>query len=254
MSISTLSEQAYRLIRRKLTSGELTAGKQISEPSLAKELGMSRTPVREALRKLEFEGFLEQVPRHGTLVRKLDRQDVDELYEVRELLESHAAAVAALRITPADIEMLEQLCQQMREIADELRKSGQHVLCSSLMQRFLAVDLGFHMLMIRSAGNRRIIKIVADSQLLTRIFTIPRERHDLSVVAGAYRFHRRILRAVKQRNSEAAKHWMSEHIHSGRQRALKAFVMQQSEIESEANRAFWAGLPEDVIDELSLME
>ena len=86
MADPTLSRRAYDHLQQKLISGELRAGSMVSEQSLASEIGMSRTPVREAIRTLEQEGVLEQLPRFGTRVRTLERRDLVELYDLREAM------------------------------------------------------------------------------------------------------------------------------------------------------------------------
>ena len=96
-------ERAYQYLHARIASGALAGGALVSELSLAREMGLSRTPVREAIRQLIMEGLVEQVPRHGTIVRIPERREVAELYEVREALESYAVAQAARRILPADL-------------------------------------------------------------------------------------------------------------------------------------------------------
>ena len=96
MRPTTLRQQAYLRLRERLVSGELRAGMQLSEPDLAKQLGMSRTPVREALRQMENEGLIDYAPRFGAMVRAADRDELAEMYAVREALESYAAAQAAV--------------------------------------------------------------------------------------------------------------------------------------------------------------
>ncbi|RYZ64370.1 MAG: GntR family transcriptional regulator, partial [Proteobacteria bacterium] len=90
----TSRQKAYVFIQRKLLEGEIRAGDLVSELALAAEIGMSRTPIREAIGQLELEGLFDKVPRVGTLVRLPDQRELRELYEVREALESHAASVA----------------------------------------------------------------------------------------------------------------------------------------------------------------
>ena len=101
MRQTTLRQQAYQHLRERILSGELGAGTQLSEPDLAKQLGMSRTPVREALRQMENEGLLDYAPRFGAMVRVPDRDELSDMYAVREALESYAAAEAAAKIKPS---------------------------------------------------------------------------------------------------------------------------------------------------------
>ena len=92
-----MRERAYFLIQQKIVSGELMAGAAISEVSLAKELNSSRTPIREAMGQLVSEGVLEQIPNRGTIVTQFDRQDILELYELREALEVYAVEKVSQR-------------------------------------------------------------------------------------------------------------------------------------------------------------
>src|ERR1700733_14697298 len=91
----SLRERAYLHIQRKIAVGELPAGSRVSELLLARELGISRTPIREALGQLVAEGLLDQTPSQGAEVVRLTRQDIIELYELREALEVHAVGKAA---------------------------------------------------------------------------------------------------------------------------------------------------------------
>jgi DNA-binding GntR family transcriptional regulator len=119
MQPTTLRQRAYRRLRAKFFSGELVAGMTLTENQLAKELGMSRTPIREAIRQMEMEGLLDYAPRYGAVVRSPDARELDEMYSVREALESHAAAAAAQRISPDSLSKLDVLYRNMNEISFE---------------------------------------------------------------------------------------------------------------------------------------
>lgn len=200
---------------------------RISEVLLAKELRMSRTPVREAVQQLDAEGVLEHVPRVGTVVRAPDRQVLIELYEMREALEGFAAAEAVERLASTDLEMLERICRETYKLADALRASGKPAFDEAMQARFLKLDRAFHSVFVYATGNSRIRKTIEDSHLFSRIFGYRRRQHTLAVVARAYRFHRRILRAVKRRDAEAARKLMAEHIRQSRHALLEWFDAQQ---------------------------
>jgi len=121
---SSVREKAYLLIQRKIASGELRAGSAISELALARELGSSRTPIREAIGQLVAEGLLDQTPNRGAVVKKLTRQDIVDLFELREALEVYAVAKAARqapRVT--DIERLQSLADEILPLQEELKRS-----------------------------------------------------------------------------------------------------------------------------------
>lgn len=244
MTAIPLRQQAYEYIHGKILSGDLSAGSQVSEQSLAQEIGISRTPVREAIRQLASEGIVVQVPRFGTIVRSPGRREFVELFQLREALEPYAVSLAALSIGTADLETLDQLCREMRQLAGQLRSSGEPALDPSNMQRFLAADMAFHMLLIQAGGNCRIAKIVADSRAIARIFGAGRQIHDLRVVARAYRYHRRILRAVQRGDGERARRVMAEHIRASMQETLDHF--DRTHADSEQGYTAGITLPDGI--------
>ncbi|MEW4564546.1 GntR family transcriptional regulator [Bremerella sp. JC770] len=245
-------KQAYQYIQQRILSGDLPAGTQISELALAKEIGMSRMPIREAIRQLEVEGLVRQVPRFGTIVHSLDRSEMAELYEVREALESHAAEIVAGQLSSEDKQILSLLCDKILLVGRELQNGDEKSFSPELMQKFLAADMGFHMVILRASGNRRMMKIVSDLRVLSRIFTAKRETHDLKIVIGVYRFHRRILRALSQGHGELARYWMREHIRESRRLALESFDRRQAM--GEARSALPLALPQDLLEEINQIE
>jgi len=190
----SLRQKAYQHIQERILTGRLPAGAALSEVALARQIGVSRTPVREAIGQLVAEGFLEQIPGRGVVVIEPAREDIIELYELREALEVYAVGKAAgRRPQAAEMDMLHAACEEIRAMAEALRSSGRQRLDETEMQRFLATDLKFHMLLLRVAGNRRITKVVADTRLLTRIFSYRREGHDAPQLDRISQYHRDVL-------------------------------------------------------------
>jgi DNA-binding GntR family transcriptional regulator len=223
-ALQSRKDKAYRYIRGRILSGILPGGEVLSELSLSKEIGISRTPVREAMSQLTAEGLLEQVAGRGTVVKRSTRADVLELFELREALEVYAVAKVATQSLPADdVDRLEALCSELQSIANQLEQSGERRLITSQMEHFLTVDLHFHLLLIRAAGNRRIVKVVHDTQLMIRIFAIRREGHDLAQLRSIVAYHKEILDAVRQGDVPRAVRACSEHICASRQERLDAF-------------------------------
>lgn len=244
--IDTLSDRAYQHIQRKLLAGDWTAGDVLSELTVAKEMGISRTPVREAFRMLEQEGVLEQVPRFGTRVKALDRKDLVELYELREALEPFAVAQAAGRLNENDADTLDALCKEMKAVAEELKKKGRSVPDGAMMKRLMSADMAYHQLLIRAAGNRRMMKIVADSRLLARIFATPRQEHHLGVIEETHRYHEQILDAVLTGKAEIARKLMAAHIRASMKEALEHYDQQKAASDADSMPL---GLPQDVMSE-----
>jgi DNA-binding GntR family transcriptional regulator len=190
---------------------------------LAEMLGISRTPVREALQQLEVEGLVERNPRRRTVVREPDRQDILDLFELREAVECFAVALAAKRRNSADLDRLEFLCREMKRPADELQRVGAKALTEAKLRRLLAADMGFHLLLIQAAGNRHIMKIVADSHVLSRLFGAPRQEHGLKEVSENYQVHRAIFNAVKNSDPVRAHELMTAHLHDTLNQALEYY-------------------------------
>ena len=216
--------KAYLLIQRKIASGELRAGTLISEMAVAKELGSSRTPVREAVGQLLSEGLLELSRGGGIVVTQLTRQGIIDLYELREALEVFAVGRAARNpLRPSDRERLESLIGETKVLLGELKTAGKRELDAEQMRRFTVSDLGFHALLIRMAANLRILKVVNDTRLMIRIFGIQRSGHKYDELEHIYRHHREILDAVIDQNGELAQKLLSEHIQASARERLEEF-------------------------------
>ncbi len=223
-----LSQLAYEHIQQKLLDESLQAGTRISETKLAQELGISRTPVREAIRRLQSEGLLYQVPSSGTFLAQPDRSQLIEAYEVREALECMAVVKATRRMTPKERAELKTLCDKMHDAVVTMRDTKAEVLDGEPLRQFLTADLAFHLLLLRAAGNQLAMKIVADSHVRNRVFGYRSHRRGLHHVAWVWLVHARIARAVLRRDAQAARHWMRRHIRTSLRDALAAFDEQMA--------------------------
>jgi DNA-binding GntR family transcriptional regulator len=248
-SADRLRDRAYAWLQGRMLSGALPPGSRVSEGALAAEIGISRTPVREAVQRMAHEGILEAVPRVGTVVREPGRREIEELYELREALEGYAVEQAAARARREDLEALQRLLDEIGAVAGELRRSGKRALEGALLRRFLAADLGFHLRLLEAAGNRRIVKAAAESRVLGGIFGTRRQEHTADVVAEAWRFHRRILSAVRRSDGRLARSLATAHIRTSKREAL-------DHLERRASRAGGgtAGIPEELRRELERIE
>ena len=120
----SLAEQAYRHIRSKLSNGTFVPGEQLVNRVLATEIGVSVIPVREAINRLATEGLVEHVPGSGAFVRQADGQQLNDLYVLRDAVESCAAGEAAANITVFQLEALESILDEARKIAKEPTKKN----------------------------------------------------------------------------------------------------------------------------------
>ncbi len=248
-----LKQRAYEQIRGELLTGKLKPGAVLLPEALAKEFGMSRTPVREALNQLQDEGMVRSVPRLGTVVRDWDRKDLEELFDLREMLEAGAVARAAPLISDAEIEKLRKLCQQYLTLARQLREAGVTTTSSPIADKLNILDVAFHMKLLESSGNGRLRKIVSDLHLMTQVFGRQAQLPGVSLlsrVAHSWRDHCRIVRALTQRSAAEADYWTSKHIAWARRYHLAAFEWQQRHRISESDN----GWPQHVLELIGQLE
>jgi DNA-binding GntR family transcriptional regulator len=154
-----LFEAADGLIRKLIFSRELKPGERIDEQALARDFGISRTPLREALKVLHNEGLVKLVPRRGCFVAKLSEQDVDEIYDTIGLLEGACAARAAQVATPADIARLQRLTQRMAQMAAE-----------GNFKRYFDANLATHEAVLDVAGNRWQKNVIQYLRSMCRLY------------------------------------------------------------------------------------
>jgi DNA-binding GntR family transcriptional regulator len=218
---------AHRHILAQVAEGQLPTGAALSEVLLAEQLGVSRTPVREAIGQLVAEGILQKTNR-GAVVVEPTRQDIIELYELREAVEVYAVGkVASGRLSSRLLETLDSLVEEARIFAVELEQSGEPVLTGETMQRFINCDLRFHMLLLQAGGNQRMLKILDSTRLLLRVFTLRRQHHTAKLLHEIYHFHRRILDAVSSRQIEEAMRLLGEHIRLSLDERLAEFAVPE---------------------------
>ena len=222
----TLKQHAYQVIREKLLNGEFDPGGRLSDDALARELGISRSPVREAISQLSTEGLVTHRPRSGAYVREPTPDELRELYEIREALEAKAAGMAAERMDENQVAELQQLCDQMRKLAVRCRKRKDRIADASLTDQFLANDLEFHLAILRGAQNQRMLQMVHDFKLMTRVFGNVSVVHNLEIIARSYRHHVTVLKAIRSRDSAAAMEWMTRHISIAREYVLNGITKQ----------------------------
>jgi DNA-binding GntR family transcriptional regulator len=218
-----LNDIAYRLITKKLTSSELVAGQKISEQQIATECGISRTPVREAVRRLTEEGVLYQIPSSGTYVARMDRRQLIDSYEVRMAIECFSLDHAIKNLTRETRQELRRLCDEMHAIVVNLRSNKRKMLDGPPLVAFLSADLSFHLLILKAAGNRMAIKIVNNAYQRNQFFGHHSHRRDLLHLSWAWMYHAKIERSIRRGDAEGARRWVRAHITRSMNDALAAF-------------------------------
>ncbi len=198
---STLSALAKDAILVRIVAGEITAGQVYPAPVLAGVLGVSVTPVREALLELAAAGLVEPVPNKGYRVVELSQHDLDEIFQVRLMLEVPAAAeVARLRTAEPDM-------TRFRTLADELEQRAR----DGDVPGFLETDREFHLGLIGTLGNGRLTDMVSRLRYQARLYGLPRlaERGELKESAHE---HRELLDAVSRGDAAAAAQITTRHL------------------------------------------
>ena len=195
----SLAARAYEAIKADIASARLAPGAPIFEEDLARRLRMSRTPVREAVKRLEHENLLRRIPLRGVVVGKPSIRDIVEICEIRCVLEGHAARVAATRVSDGPLEALEE-----EFIALDVPKPDEDT-----VRRSSHVGRQLHQLILETAGNQHLIGIM--SRLMDVINPLP-----FTLTSGRYhdtlQEHRAILAALQARDAEAARAAMERHI------------------------------------------
>src|SRR4051794_3590408 len=200
----SLREEARRVIRAGLITGELAAGEIFSAPSLAQKLGVSATPVREALLDLAGEGLLEPVRNRGFRVLALEDKDLDEIFEFRALLEVPLVGRVAGRLTEQEVAKLTVFLEALEAAAED----GDLV-------AYLTADQDFHTALLEPIQNRRLSDAVSNLRDQQRLYGLPRIVNSESFLETA-REHRDIFDAVLEGNSELAQALMYQHLHHTR--------------------------------------
>lgn len=220
---ATLSEKTYLELRRKVLTGELEAGSQLVNRTLAQELEVSMAPVREAIHRLATEGLVEHVPGAGAFVRKSSLRDLEELYILREAVESCAAAEAARNITQSQLDELESVRKELDEVLSEIRSEESQLATEEMLDRWLDSEERFHSIIVEAARNRLIAKVIEDYTALAKVFRMQRHRESILSAAIAEQTcqdHAAIAESLRHRDADAAKQLMSQHIQKGSQTVL----------------------------------
>jgi DNA-binding GntR family transcriptional regulator len=198
----SLADQAYFRIRELIVTLGLPPGSLVSERELMEQLGVGRTPVREALRALARERLVEVYPRRGMFVSSVDVRDLAGLSEVRTTLEPHAARLAAERATSADREQIALLLQELDEIGD-----------GSTERALMDLDQRIHRHLYRCAHNPFLEETLNEYYVLTlRIWFLVLDR--VTRLEHAIQEHRDLLQAVLDGNGAAAEEAMRRHVTS----------------------------------------
>lgn len=230
-------DQVYLRLRKLLVEGHYPPGSRLVEERLAGDLGVSRTPVRQALARAAAEGLVQIFPHRGAVARSYSTTDLLEIYDLRAVLESHAAARAAARITPAQLDALEQAATALEQSLDrtfDRREDEVHFLVEQ--------NAIFHDAIIAAGDNQRL------SAVLSNVVAVPLQFRSFYWYRAEERrisnfFHRSILNALRLGDAERARAMMQEHIYHGRDVLLQSLREEPSPGEGGADRDASAAPP-----------
>jgi DNA-binding GntR family transcriptional regulator len=196
-----LYQEVAELLRQRIFKRELEPGSWIDEMKLAEEYGISRTPLREALKVLAAEGLVTMKVRRGAYVTEVSDTDLADVYHLLSLLESDAAGVVAERATDAQLKELQALHKELEAAAGNRDK-------------FFAINERFHMRLLQIAGNRWRDQMVADLRKVMKL-----NRHNSLLKSGriqeSLQEHRGVMEALTRRDVKAAVKRMQEHFRNG---------------------------------------
>jgi len=201
----SVSQQLSDYVRAAIAQGAIKPGQRLIEETLAQELGVSRTPVREALRRLEAEGLIEFEAQKGARVRPVSVKELTELYELRILLEGHAARLAAKKITPRELAALRQINDQFLALLNQADLRGQQI------EQLIELNKEFQTRIIQVSGNRHLIR-VAKSLLESNALYGVYYYHDAPKSRVSHQDHCAILDALEKHQAARAEKLMRAHL------------------------------------------
>jgi DNA-binding GntR family transcriptional regulator len=209
-SYQPLREVVCESLRKAIREGVLEPGERLMEIQLADQLGVSRTPVREAIRKLELEGYVIMMPRRGTYVASMSIRDINEIFEIRTALESLSNGLAAERITQEELEHLQRLIVRIGEYVDE-----------GDMDKIVKTDIEFHDTLYHAARNNRLVNILSNlREQLTRFRTLSMSYPGR--LETTLEEHRKIVEAIAAGDAKAARKAAEHHMEMSEKTLLKA--------------------------------
>jgi DNA-binding GntR family transcriptional regulator len=206
---SLLKDRAYERIKQRLLNNEYPAGSFLSERQLAENLGMSKTPVKAALERLESEGFITVSPQQGIVVRQLSVHEIADLYEIRSVLESYTLRTLAGQLTP------EQVARVQANLQAQTRLRG-----SGDVAKGVELDAAFHAQFVEFLGNGEILRVVVQlrekmQRVVTQVFRLCPPRIDTS-----YDEHAAIAAAVIDGDGRRAAELLVRHLELGKRLIL----------------------------------
>ena len=213
----SLGEHIFSHLRKAILKGEISPGKRMVENRLAKDLGISRTPVREAFHKLEREGLIKLTPQGGYIVTGLSKEEIEDIFGIRSVLESYAAGLAAINYDNGDLRQLEEKISEAQKCLDE-----------NQLEDLPRINTKFHEILYSLTGRPKLIEMINNLQAHTYRF-----RHiilsERKYVEHSIKTHKDLVRALKRRDVNRSESIIKKHILRGQSIVMKALKDKKGE-------------------------
>lgn len=224
--VTSYTEQAQEAIKRLIFDGTYSPGERLKEVELTRTLGISRSPIREAIQGLANEGLIKLVPQKGAYVSTFNLQEVRDLFEILEVLEGQSARLAAERSTPAQAEELGKLLKATRDSTDSDELAG--------YPRDLTLypkDMGFHGSVAELAQNRKLASEAAEVRAQLRLARA-RLASERDLAKQTYQEHRAICHAILTKDPDKAEKVMRFHLRNGLKNTIAMFTENNTHAKS----------------------
>ena len=209
-----LRDVVFNTLRRAILKGELKPGERLMEIALADKLGVSRTPIREAIRKLELEGLVVMAPRKGAKVASITERDLNDVLEVRKGMEVLAISLACKRSTGEELEKLEIIELDFQRLIE-----------SGNLTELAEMDVKFHDTIYQATNNQRLVQLL--NNLREQMYRYRMEYlKDIAVRRTLAEEHKAICQALRERNQQQAEKYVSIHI-DNQQKAIIRSLNQE---------------------------
>ena len=218
ISHTPLGDQVYAIIWEQIVSHRLQQGDKISDLRLSEELGVSRTPVREALHRLAQDGIVRTESRRGFFVSSFSSADVREVYDIRTALEVLVVRLALSHLADGELDEAQRAVEESREQIVSGAEGAQ--------EHWLEIDRAFHRMLAQKAQNRRLESMLAGLQIQIGVFQVY-GIHSSPLLLLSIDHHKMILAALKQRDQAAAEQAMERHIQEVKEAVLAEFVSRE---------------------------
>ena len=221
-----LSKKVYHILKARIIKGDLAQGGKLFEAKIAEQLGVSRTPVREAIKGLAAEGLVKMNPNQGVVVINISIEDLQEVLQIRRVLEGLAASIAAEKIHSEEITKLEEIIKKM---STNISKPKPDVAAYS------ELNAEFHNLILNACGNRRLMKICNNLSSSDHRFRIRSLRNNPGRLKYSLKEHQEIFEALKRKDADQAEKLSRIHIDNVLKNILENESKEKGEEEDASN-------------------